>query len=157
MRREGEFDHDRLDAYQLARTANRALNDVLRRVPKGNAALVDQVRRASLSIALNIAEGSGEFAPLEKSRIYRIARRSVDECVAVLDHAVDRGLIGEDEIRPARNLYWRTVPALIRLIQSVESRARESDALPARRRTGGDDGNDRDGGGGTFRGGGRRG
>jgi four helix bundle protein len=127
MRNEGEFDHDRLDAYRLARAANRDLNHLLDCLPRGNAGLIDQLRRASLSIVLNIAEGSGEFAPLEKARFYRIARRSVDECVAVLDHTVDRGLLAPDEVRPARIMYWRTVAALIRLIQSVESRTRESD------------------------------
>ena len=49
--------------------------------------LQDQLRRASASIALNIAEGAAEFRPIEKAKFYRIARRSAAECEAVLDLA----------------------------------------------------------------------
>src|SRR4029450_11457795 len=53
----------------------------------GHAALADQLDRAAVSIALNIAEGAGEFARKEKGRFYRIARRSATESAAVLDVA----------------------------------------------------------------------
>ncbi len=44
----------------------------------------DQLRRALLSITLNIAEGTGKFNEKEKKNFYVIARGSVNECVAVL-------------------------------------------------------------------------
>ena len=47
--------------------------------------LASQLRRASASIVLNVAEGADEIAPPEKSRFFRIARRSGAECAAILD------------------------------------------------------------------------
>ncbi len=47
--------------------------------------LRDQLRRASQSIPLNIAEGCSRYSKKEKINFWRIARGSVFECVAVLD------------------------------------------------------------------------
>ena len=51
------FSHEKLDVYQraiefLAMTAN-----LIEGLPRGNASLADQLKRASLSISSNIAEG----------------------------------------------------------------------------------------------------
>lgn len=66
-------------------SAAKKLDDVARKIPPPYDDLRDQLRRAAVSVALNIAEGAGEFSPREKSRFYRIARRSAAECLAILD------------------------------------------------------------------------
>lgn len=72
----------RFDAYRLA-LAFRA--HVVRWLPLKRAELSDQLDRASLSIALNIAEGAGRSTPRDQARHYAIARGSAFECLAVLD------------------------------------------------------------------------
>jgi four helix bundle protein len=72
----------RFDAYRLA-LAFRA--HVVRWLPLKRAELSDQLDRASLSIALNIAEGAGRSTPRDQARHYAIARGSSFECLAVLD------------------------------------------------------------------------
>ena len=47
--------------------------------------LCDQLARASFSIVLNIAEGSGKSSNNDRKNYFTIARGSVFECVAVLD------------------------------------------------------------------------
>ena len=49
--------------------------------------LADQVNRASLSIASNIAEGNGRFTKPDRKHFFGIARGSVQECVPQLERA----------------------------------------------------------------------
>ena len=45
---------------------------------------IDQIKRASLSVSLNIAEGSGAFQEVEFKRYLYIARKSLFEVIALL-------------------------------------------------------------------------
>lgn len=47
--------------------------------------LKDQLRRASSSIVLNIAEGAGKWTKRDKGSFYRISRGSAYECLAAID------------------------------------------------------------------------
>lgn len=114
------FDQDRLDAYKLGREFTRVMEALLRKLPRGHGVYFDQLRRATLSITLNTAEGAGELKPKEKARFYRIARRSCTECAAVMDSFVDRGILRENDIVGARTLLNRVTGALTRLIQSCD-------------------------------------
>lgn len=114
------FDQDRLDAYNLARSFTREIEKLMQAVPRGNADHLDQLRRATLSLTLNTAEGSGEFKPNEKARFYRMARRSGVEAAAVLDSFIDRGILHEHDTEPARAVLHRAVGALTRLVPSVD-------------------------------------
>jgi four helix bundle protein len=49
--------------------------------------LRDQLQRASSSVALNLAEGSGRRTLKDQQHFYRIAFASLRECQAVLDLA----------------------------------------------------------------------
>ena len=74
------FDFERLDVFGVALDAVAILDELAEELPDGRGYIRDQLRRAANSIALNIAEGAGEFAPAEKARFYRMARRSATEC-----------------------------------------------------------------------------
>ena len=47
--------------------------------------LKDQLNRASSSIALNLAEGSGKRTPADQARFYFMALGSLRECQAILE------------------------------------------------------------------------
>jgi len=51
--------------------------------------IVQQIRRAALSVHLNIAEGCSRRSAIERKRFYEIARGSVIEVDAALDIAVE--------------------------------------------------------------------
>ena len=67
-------------AYKLAKNIYQTCRQV--RVARN---MRDQLDRASASIALNIAEGSGKRSPGDQARFYSIALGSLRECHAILD------------------------------------------------------------------------
>ncbi|MBU0671534.1 MAG: four helix bundle protein [Candidatus Margulisbacteria bacterium] len=47
--------------------------------------LKDQIRRASASILLNLAEGAGKWNKKDKLNFYRMSQASANECFAAVD------------------------------------------------------------------------
>ena len=82
---ESKAEHEKLEVYRRALDFSDQSEVLAGTIPHRRADLQDQLRRASSSIPLNIAEGAGEFSPADKARFYRIARRSAAECSAILD------------------------------------------------------------------------
>jgi four helix bundle protein len=116
-----ELDHQKLRVYALAREYRREVLALIRDLPRGYAGLRDQISRASLSVKLNIAEGSAEYAPAEKARFYRMARRSVVECSAVIDDLEDLGLLSPSATARAHELEYQLVAGLVKLIASTST------------------------------------
>ena len=75
----------KLDVYQCAIEFLALAAEVAGEIPRGNAVLLDQLRRAASSIPLNIAEAAGRTGRADAARGYAIARGSAMECAAVLD------------------------------------------------------------------------
>ena len=113
------FDHERLDVYQVALTFFVIANDVVENLPRGRGYLADQLQRASTSVALNVAEGAGEYSAKDKARFYRMAKRSATECAAILDVCQRLGLMAEERYRVGREHLLRAVSMLVRLVRSI--------------------------------------
>ena len=109
------LDHERLDVYQIAIEFVSVSVQTHEAMPRGNATLVDQLKRASFSIPLNIAEGSGKRSPLDKQRYYAIARGSAMECGAIFDVAKALGLIETEMHARGKKLLVRIVSMLTRM------------------------------------------
>jgi four helix bundle protein len=77
-------------------------------------ALRSQLDRASVSIALNIAEGAGRRTAADKARFFAIARGSASECAAALELLDARSPLAP-AYRHARGLLVR----LVRLVQML--------------------------------------
>ncbi len=72
-----------LECYKLALSVMREAYQVAQRLPpeeKYN--LADQLRRAAVSVTLNIAEGYGRYHYLDSLRFFYIARGSLDEVLS---------------------------------------------------------------------------
>ncbi len=79
----GERGFEDLDCYKLALKVVQEAYRVSRRLPpeeKYN--LADQVRRAAISVSLNLAEGYGRYHYLDSLRFYYIARGSLEEVLS---------------------------------------------------------------------------
>jgi four helix bundle protein len=79
------LDFERLDVYRCAIEFLALAVRIASRIPRGHADLRDQLRRASTSIPLNIAEASGKTRGPDRARFHAIARGSALECAAILD------------------------------------------------------------------------
>ena len=84
-------------------------------IPRGNAELLDQLKRASISIPLNIAEASGGTGSLDNARHFAIARGSALESGATMDACNALGLLDEKSYLDAKRLIVSIVSMLSRL------------------------------------------
>ena len=87
------FDFEKLEVYKKAKDLNKEILKFLRENKLLDNYIRDQLKRASISIVINIAEGSGKFSQADKRNFYTISRGSVYECVSLLEIIVDEGLI----------------------------------------------------------------
>jgi len=112
------FDHERLDVYKAAIEFVAISDDLVKHLPRGRRYLADQLRRAAISIPLDIAEGAGEFSRKDKRRFYRIALRSATESAAILDVCRRLELDDGTRLRAGRDLLLRIVAMLTRLTEA---------------------------------------
>ena len=82
---------------------------------KGDAELRDQLRRASLSIPLNIAEASGRVSANDRAKFFAVARGSTMECGAILDCIEILHPCCQEEVTKSRVLIQRIVEMLSKL------------------------------------------
>src|SRR5262245_58341063 len=91
------FTFEKLEVYQkVVSFADRTCQST-ESFSRGYGFLSDQLNRAALSIAANIAEGNGRFTKPDRRNFFGIARGSVQECVPLLELAVRRSLLKPDE------------------------------------------------------------
>jgi four helix bundle protein len=92
------FDFEKLDIYYRAKqfysdTKSFCKNSKVDSISKG------QLLRASFSIILNIAEGSGRFSKPDRRNFFVIARSSIFECVAIFDVLKDEGVLSKEKFK----------------------------------------------------------
>ena len=105
----------RLDVYRCSIEFIALCTPLTDDLPRGQAALADQLRRAAMSIPLNIAEAEGRTGNADKARTYAIARGSAMECAAILDVYKTLGFIEEPVYRKGNDLLGRVVAMLTKL------------------------------------------
>jgi four helix bundle protein len=91
------FDFEKLDVYQIVRAQNLRVLKFLKSAPGLDPYLMEQWKRSSLSILLNLVEGSGRMTDQDKKHFFTIARGSVYESVAILTLIKDLQIIAEKE------------------------------------------------------------
>lgn len=117
MNEPNQLNHEKLEVYQVSIQFLAIVASVIKKIPRGNGEISDQLKRASLSITLNISEGYGKFSPNEKARFYDIAKGSAHESAAIFDVCKILEIISEDEYFKGKNFLYRIVCMLIKLCQ----------------------------------------
>ena len=77
--------------------------------------MADQLRRAALSVPLNIAEAAGRTSETDAARHYAIARGSAMECAAIIDALNLLSVMNQPEHDQAVDILARIVAMLTKL------------------------------------------
>jgi four helix bundle protein len=108
----------KLDVYQTAVRFLPLASEIAGSLPPRCAALAEQLCRASLSIPLNIAEGSGKNTGPDQRRFYSMARGSAMECAAIIDACRALALIEQPRAQDADRLLLSAVRMLSKMCRS---------------------------------------
>ena len=111
------FMFENLDVYKKSMTFITETTTLIETFPRGYSYLSDQLGRASLSIATNLAEGNGRFTKPDRRHFFTIARGSVHECVPLLDLAARRGFVtnaAHDNLRDRLEEISKMISGLIK-------------------------------------------
>jgi four helix bundle protein len=117
---EENFQFENLKVYQKALDYIDIVFETAKKFPKEELfALTSQFKRASYSIALNIAEGTGGTKK-EFAQFLRIAKRSVRECVVCLEIARRAKYISESNVSQLKNQLVEISKMISGLIASIK-------------------------------------
>ncbi len=93
------YSFEKLEVWQLSRQLVRKIYDTTSSFPKDEQfGLTNQLRRASVSVSSNIAEGSGRISNKDKARFIEIAFSSLLEVINQLILANDLSFVDEHEL-----------------------------------------------------------
>lgn len=109
------LNYQQLDVYVAARRFVKLAFVLANELPRGESELRSQLKRAALSIPLNIAEASGKLTDRDRKHVHSIARGSAMECGALLDVLEDLASIETRRVAEGRELIERIVAMLTRL------------------------------------------
>ena len=114
------FGFERLEIWRRARGLAAAIYEVTGSFPKQEVyGLTMQLRRASVSVAANIAEGTSRISRRDQVRFFEIAYGSLSEIAAILQIAADQGLVSEGRLPQLRSEMQRMCRMLSGLRRSA--------------------------------------
>ena len=113
------FDFEKLEVYRKAKVYQARVAEFLEANRKNlDRVSLDQWRRASMSIVLNIAEGTSRFSKADKKNFYTIARGLVFECIAICDILNVEGKVTKE----ARDIHYAHCEELSKMLFALIKR-----------------------------------
>jgi len=113
------FDFSKLEVYQKAKSFCILVKKLLS-LKKYDRTTNDQLRRASFSIMLNIAEGSSRFSNKDRKNFMVVARGSAFECAAILEYLYETSDIEKEEFENHTNSLEEISKMLFSLIKHLD-------------------------------------
>lgn len=91
-------DYTKLDVYKLSYNLALCIYAMTKDFPREELyGITAQLRRAIVSISLNIAEGCAKFSPKDKKRFFNISVGSINESVVLINLSTDLKYINSKE------------------------------------------------------------
>lgn len=115
-----ELSHTKLDVYSFSKKLCLKTYAATKSFPADEKyILTHQIKRAALSVHLNIAEGSSRKSETERKRFYEIARGSLIEIDAAFDIAEVFGYCSQENLSEFGEIMLRTFKMISGLINST--------------------------------------
>ena len=112
-----ELSHTKLDVFNVSKALTLACYQETKLFPSEEKfAMIQQIRRAALSVHLNVAEGCSRKSATERKRFYEIARGSVIEIDTALDIAVNLGYTTKEKLNELGSLLVRSFQLISKMI-----------------------------------------
>lgn len=112
--------HKQLEVYKQARELLKSIYQLTAKFPKEEKyLLVDQIRRAVVSVCSNIAEGSSRLSPAEKKRFYEISRSSLVEIDTQIDISESLGYMTQGELQQLESMMEPVFKMLSKMIRNL--------------------------------------
>jgi len=121
-----------LIVWQKAMTLARQIYALTESLPRREAyGLADQMRRSSVSVASNVAEGHGRLTDLQFRHFLGTARGSLYEMQTQLELAIDLGYLDKQKGLALMDQGWEVARILNGLLKSLRTSARPNSANSA--------------------------
>jgi len=118
------FPHEKLETWQLAKALAKQVYTLTSAFPKEERfGLVDQMRRAAVSVMSNLAEGCGRTSARDQAHFSQLAFGPLLELDAQHQLSLDLGFLGKDEYQAIRSVITDLVKKISALRASQLKRA----------------------------------
>ena len=115
-----EYRFEDLEVWKLGMKIIHEIYKIVRQFPKEELfALTDQIKRAAVSIVLNIVEGSGQPTTKGFALYLHRAKSSVLECIACIKIAVQENFLAEKDVEKLNQLLQEEYFKIIALEKSI--------------------------------------
>lgn len=115
-----QLNHKKLDLWKYSIQFVELIYELTKNFPpEERFGLTSQLRRASVSVSSNIAEGSSRKSSKERARFYEIARSSLVEIDTQLIIAIKLNLIDTKSAKPVESLLERLFAMSTNLIKKT--------------------------------------
>ena len=112
-----ELAHTKLDIFKISKSFVLCCYRETRNFPSEEKfGIIQQIRRAALSVHLNIAEGCTRKSATERKRFYEIARGSIIEIDTALDIAVELNYATKEKLKELGQFMVRSFQMISKMI-----------------------------------------
>ena len=116
-----DFSYRKLNVYQCSMTLVKEVYSLLKQYPQHEQyAICDQMRRSSVSVPSNIAEGTSKTSPKEQYRFLEIAYGSLMELMCQLEISHDLTYITQEQF----NSLEEKVFTIFKMLSSMQTTLR---------------------------------
>jgi len=110
--------HEKLEVWQVAKSLAKRVYEITAEFPREERfGLVDQMRRAGVSVMSNLAEGCGRTSARDQAHFSQMAFGSLLELDAQLQLALDLGFLDKSAYQEAR----QSIIELVKRISALRS------------------------------------